>query len=69
MKPDCPECFNTGIVRGKRCFNGFCRAFEQLYEPCGNCDVDGLIPMGKASDDCVVCEGAQWVKKISLPKS
>jgi hypothetical protein len=30
------------------------------WGPCGNCDVDGLIPEGKTAADCQVCEGASY---------
>lgn len=63
---NCPACENTGLIggpfkEGRRCDK--CDWFLQHYESCGNCDVDSLIPPGKDPNDCVVCEGYQFVPK------
>ena len=31
------------------------------FDICGNCDIPGLIPEGKTSDDCLVCDGIGWI--------
>lgn len=34
---------------------------EWQREPCGNCNIVGLIPVGKTEGDCEVCHGVRFV--------
>lgn len=60
--PSCPDCPGKTTLVTRKPESYRCNACESRFEVCGNCDVPGLIPMGKTSDDCQVCDGTTLVK-------
>ena len=57
----CVICLSTDIIEiGIDMWR--CDSCSREWVTCGNCDVTGLIPTGKNTDDCVVCQGTSFIE-------